>query len=115
MTALRNPFALVPMQVGATGTGNGTAIACTDVGEGGYTTLTMQVTGISGDTVTFEGTVDDSNWVAMQAENLNDGVKGTTATADGLYRATVLGLSQVRARISTYSAGTIYVTGIAVG
>jgi hypothetical protein len=102
------------LQLAATGTGNGTAAECTIVSDGGFTTLTVQITGISGDTITFEGTVDGSNWVAFQFTNLNTGTAATTATADGLYRATVLGLKSVRARVSTWSAGTITITGYLV-
>lgn len=102
----------VPMQSSVQATGNGTAVVPTRVDEGAYTALTMHIEGINGDTITFEGTIDGTNWIAIQAENLNDGTEATTATADGLYRITVLGLGQVRARISTYSAGTITILGI---
>ena len=103
----------VIMQNAATGTGNGTAIVCTSVDHGALITLNMQVTGISGDTITFEGTIDGSNWVAILLTNLTSGTAATTATANGLYRATITGLASVRARVSTYSAGTITVTGVA--
>lgn len=102
------------MQTAAVATGNGTAIPCTDGVLGAYTALVCQVAGVTSATLTFEATVDGTNWVALQATNLNDGNAATTATANGLYRMTVLGLAQVRARISTYSSGTINVTGLAV-
>jgi hypothetical protein len=104
----------VSMQAAATATGNGTAILVTDEADGARTVLAMQITGISGDTITFEGTIDKVNWVSILAENLTTGSEATTATANGIYRATVLGLMQVRARISTYSAGTITITGLLV-
>jgi hypothetical protein len=98
---------------GIAATANGTAVLCTEASGGAYTTLTVHVEGINGDTITFEATIDGTNWIAIQFTNLNSGSAGTTATADGLYRATVLGLKQVRARISTYSSGTIIVIGVA--
>lgn len=101
----------IPMQVGATGTGNGTPAFCTNLTGGAKTALTVQITGLNGDTITFEATIDGTNWVAVQATNLTTGSIATTATANGLYRLTVLGLNQVRARVSTYGAGTIMVTG----
>ena len=102
----------VILQNGATGTGNGTAIDTTTAATNeAYLGLTVQVSGISGDTITWEATIDGTNWIAVQFENLNSGVKATTTTANGLYRAAVLGLAQVRARVSTYGAGTIYVRG----
>jgi hypothetical protein len=98
---------------GIAATADGTAVLCTEACGGAYTTLTAHVEGINGDTITFEATIDGTNWIAIQFTNLNSGSAGTTATADGLYRATVLGLKQVRARISTYSSGTIIVIGVA--
>lgn len=101
-----------PMQSAAVAVGNGTAVSTVDV-DGAFTVLAMQVTGISTATITFEATIDDTNWVAVQVTNLNDGSESTTATADGIYRLTCLGLNQVRARISAWTSGTIYVTGVA--
>jgi len=100
------------MQNAAVATGNGTAMECTAATRGAMTVLTMQVQGITTATITFEATIDGSNWVAVQATNLNSGSAATTATADGLYRLTVLGLVSVRARISAWTSGTITVTGI---
>jgi hypothetical protein len=98
---------------GIAATANGTAILCTEASGGAYTTLVAHVEGISGDTITFEATIDGTNWLAVLFTNLTSGTAATTATADGLYRATVTGLKQVRARLSTYSAGTIIVIGVA--
>lgn len=72
----------------------------------------MQITGISGDTITFEATIDETNYGAVQARNLSTQAIATTATANGLYRMNIVGYKAVRARISTYGAGTIYVHGI---
>lgn len=102
------------MHSAAVATGNGTVIETTGVDTGGCMTLTMQVAGITTATVTFEATIDGSNWVAVACTNLNDGVASTQATADGLYRLTCLGLVLVRARISAYTSGTITVIGMAV-
>ena len=100
------------MQNAATATGNGTSIECTGGTRGAMTVLTLQVTGITTATITFEATIDGSNWVAVQVTNLNDGSESTTATANGLYRLTCLGLVSVRARISAYTSGTSTVTGV---
>jgi len=99
------------MQSAAGATGNGTAIECIDSSSGAFTMLGMQITGISGDTITFEATIDGTNWVAVRVENMADGSQATTATADGLYRVVCATWGKVRARVSTYDAGTIYVTG----
>ena len=96
----------VTFQDGATGTGNGTAVTI-----GGLTTVGLQVVGITNATVTCEGTLDGTNWVAIQVVNLADGSLGTSTTADGLFLAPVAGLGQLRCRVSAYVAGTITVTG----
>jgi len=80
---------------------------------GDLASLVMQVVGTFVGTVTFEATVDQTNWVAIQAVNLNDGSAATTATAPGLYACRVVGLKQVRARISAYTSGSITVAAFA--
>ena len=108
-------YKVVPMQSAAVATGNGTAITVTNATDGAYSVLVCQVKGITTATVTFEGTVDGTNWVAIGFTSLADGsTVATTATADGLYRCTVLGLLQVRARISAWTTGAVTVTGLLV-
>ncbi len=87
-------------------TGNGTAM---DVG--GLSGVAVQISGISSDTITWEATIDGSNWVAVRAMNANDGAVATTATADGIYIVPVAGLDQLRARVSTHGSGTINAVG----
>lgn len=101
----------VILQSAAVAIGNGTAIEVTDAIRGSYLALTVQITGITTATVTWEATVDGTNYVAIQATNLNAGTEATTATADGIFRMTVLGFKYVRARISAWTTGTVYVTG----
>jgi hypothetical protein len=98
---------------GATATGNGTAVLCTEASGGAYTYLTIQITGINGDTITFEGTIDGTNWIALEFFSVLDSADDTTATANGIYRGNVRGLKQARARISTYGTGTIIAIGVA--
>lgn len=105
-------YKAVVMQNAATGTGNGTAMECTEASGGAHKYLTMQVQGISGDTITWEAIIDGSNWKGLLVTPLSTGTAALTATADGLYRVDVTGLVQFRARISTYGAGTITVTGV---
>lgn len=97
------------LQSAAAATGNGTAAMVS-----GLASLTLQVTGITGDTITLEATVDGTNYVAVLAANLNTGAVATTITANGLYSVPCAGLKFVRARISTYSAGAITVVGMGV-
>ena len=100
------------IQEAATATGNGLEF---DVR--GYATTVFQVYGTFSGTITFEGSLDGTNWVAVRTENLNDGSIGTTATAAGLYRLGSAGLGTVRARISVYTSGSITVVarGVEMG
>ena len=103
------------MQSAAEATGNGTAVTCYDGSVGALNTLTVHVEGITSATITFEATIDGTNWIAVGLTSLADNsTVATTATADGLYRLNCTGLYKVRARISTYATGTIYVYGVAV-
>lgn len=105
-------YAFKRMQVGATAIGDGNSMTPLTVNGGSYALLTAQVVGISGDTITWEGTIDEENWIALPALNVATRTISTTATADGIYRLVVTSLVAVRARVSTYSSGTIYVYGL---
>lgn len=118
MAMLYTPFqGVVTMHSGATATGNGTSLQTLDGSNGASSYATIQLEGISGDTITFEGTIDNSTWYALRFTPLTTGTAATTATADGIYQSTlpVLGLLYVRARISTYGSGVIYAYGVATG
>lgn len=93
------------MQDSATATGNGTELNCA-----GHNVAVLQVTGIDGDTITWESTIDGT-WAGVRATKLSTDAAALTATTDGLYRVTVAGLRVLRARISTYGSGTITVVG----
>lgn len=96
------------MQSAAAATGNGTALEVSGCGA-----AALQVSGTFVGTVTFEGTVDGSNWVSVQVQNVADGTVSTTATAAGVFLANIAGLAQMRARVSTYTSGAITVRGMA--
>ena len=95
------------LQNAATSTGNGVTL---DVSK--YSTVTIQTIGtFSSDTVTYEGTIDETTWVALQGTNLVDGTFGSTSTvADEFRTFNVAGLKSFRARISTYGSGSITVS-----
>ncbi len=102
------------MQDAATATGNGLAVPLVDAFMGAAAYLTLQVTGITTAAIVIEGTINQTNWVAIEGVNLNNSAPATTITANGLYRVQVVGLSAARARISSYGAGTITVVGMIV-
>ena len=95
---------------GATATGNGEILELNSEFGG----LSVQISGITSATITFEGTVDGANWVAQRAVNKATGAVATTATADGIYLFDVVGIRKFRARISAYVSGTIKATANAV-
>lgn len=82
---------------------------------GAMAVLVLQVVGAAfTGTVNFEATVDGTNWIAIQATNLNDGTSVLTATASGLFRINALGLYKVRARTSVVTGGSVTVTACLV-
>lgn len=95
------------LQSAQDGNNDGTAISMI-----GYGRFTIQVTvsGFTG-TVNFEGTIDDTNWFAVTVDPIGGGSAVTTATGAGVFRNTAAGvaLSQLRARTSSVSGGTVTV------
>jgi hypothetical protein len=96
----------VTMQNAATATGNGTVLTTT-----GYGTAVVQVTGTFVGTITFEGSVDGTNYHAISATQMGTTTIATTATTTGIYRTSVSGLTNIRARVSAYTSGSITAVG----
>lgn len=105
-------YQVVKMQVAAVATGDGTAATPVAMENGAFNTLTAQVQGITTATITWEATTDGTNYKGFLMAPTTTETKALTATADGIYRGTVTGFVSVRARISAWTTGTIYVTGI---
>ena len=99
-----NYTARATLQDAATAAGNGSIFVVEDLA-----TVVLQVSGTFSATVSFEGTVDGTNWVAVRAQNLATGVAATSTTSAGLFRLTVAGLAKIRAPISSYTSGSITV------
>ena len=98
------------LQAVAEATGNGNAFDL----EAKYGTLTAQVSGTFEGTVTFEGSEDGDNFIAIRGINKNSGIGSTTTTAAGLFQFSVAGLQYFRARVSAYTSGEITVTATAI-
>lgn len=99
------------LQSAAAATGNGTAQTVT-----GYAQATLNVTGTFVGTVTFEGSPDSgTTYVAVLAQQLGvTTTPATTTTGTGVFRISVDGLTNLRARVSAYTSGSITVTSNAV-
>ena len=75
----------------------------------------VQLTGTWSGTVTFEVTVDGTNWVSFELEPTTD-LSGTTssltatATANGIWTGATRGVAGIRARFSTATSGTVAMT-----
>lgn len=96
------------LQSAAAADGNGTAF---DVK--GAARVTVQVSGTFTATVSFQGTIDDTNWFAVGLKTAADGNAVTSASAAGVWKRTPdLALSQIRAVISSYSDGAVTVVAL---
>lgn len=91
------------------------AVSATAVGSvfntRGLAAVLVQVSGTFVATVTFQGTVDGNNWVALLAENLTDSAAATTATAAGLYLVPVVGVQSLRCNMAWTSGTSVTVKG----
>jgi hypothetical protein len=86
---------------------NGTAMDTSQLA-----TLGIQVEGIVTATVTFQATIDNATWYAVQATNRNSGSAATSTTADGIFAIDVAEFKWVRCPVSSWISGTITVSGL---
>jgi len=93
------------MQTAAAATGNGISLDMN-----GFNIALFHVRGTFSATITWEATIDGTNWDVWPAKN-SAGVEATTATATGLYRMDPFAASAIRARISSYTSGSVTVVG----
>jgi hypothetical protein len=92
-------------QNNASAVGNGVAAVVE-----GYSNGILQISGTFVGTITFEGTVDGTNWIAIALADLNSTTRARaiSATVPGLFLLDYIGgLKQFRARISAYTSGGI--------
>ena len=97
------------LQTAAVATGNGVTMPM-----GGRGGAVFQVTGTFVGTITWEATVDGTNWGGVAVADLasTTRARALTTTAPGLFLLDgASGLQGVRARVSAWTSGTITVTG----
>lgn len=106
----------VTLQDAATTTGDGSSL---DFGiSRGPANTVLQISNTFVATITFEATLDRSNWIGVALANLNSTTRARTltATTTGLFLFEDAGaIRALRARISTYTSGTVDVVGAVVG
>lgn len=103
--------AAVTMQAAAVATGVGTALDLS-----GLPAATLQIKGITTATVTFQATVDGTNWVGVALADLNSTTRARalTATADGIFLFEAApGTQSLRANITAWTSGATTITGVA--
>lgn len=95
-------------QTAATGTGNGT------VGDvSGYSTLAVRVAITGNASVAFEYSMDNANWAPIAGYTPAGGYALNVSNASADYRYSIAGIKYIRFRISSYSSGTVDITGYA--
>jgi len=72
--------------------------------------VAVQVTGTFTATITFEASVDGTNYVAFNMTPSNSGTDASTATAAGAFTKSTGAFSAFRARCSAYTSGEPVVT-----
>ena len=80
----------------------------------GYVSALISVTGTlgAGTAITFEASVDDTNWVAITGHQIGFAGNLTTVTiSTGDFRFSCAAYKSIRARISAYTTGTITAKG----
>ena len=86
----------------------------------GYSSITFGIVGSAGAdrVVTFQASMDSTNYAGVQCTNLNTGTAALTATASGgtaqLWRFNCAGCKTVRAPLSGGSTGNVTVTASAL-
>jgi hypothetical protein len=95
------------MHTSDTGTGAGTVLPCT-----GYATALLVVSGISGDTITTQGTIGGVTSSVYCQQLGTPNAAATTITADGIYVVSCAAFTSITANITNHSAGSITVTGV---
>lgn len=99
-------YQTVLLQDAATATGDGEAL---EVGNARAVNIHFVDVGTPSATLTFESTLDGTNWIA-QPMIIAAGTYATTLAAPGLVRLPLdASIKMLRARISTYGSGQITV------
>ena len=77
---------------------------------GGKSAVGIVITGTWVGTITFEGTVDGTNWNAINAVAASTSTPQSTTVVNGLFRLTPAGLFQVRAIMTAFTSGSAALT-----
>lgn len=76
----------------------------------GLSAAAVQITGTWAGTITFEASVDGTNFAAVNLTPAASATPASTTTANGLWAGSVGGFRSLRARFSTKTSGTPVIT-----
>lgn len=86
-------------------------VGCINFNTAGQGTIGIQITGTWVGTITFQGTVDNTNYVTISVTPSSSSTTVTTATANGVWTTAVAGLTQVRIVFTAWTSGTATIIG----
>lgn len=92
----------------ATANGNGNEMVVS-----GFGTVTFQLSGTFVAVVHFEGSVNGIDFFPLQVISVSGGSPVSSAASPGAYRASIAALREVRARVGSYTSGTVVVDAMA--
>jgi hypothetical protein len=81
-----------------------------DIPVSGQGAVGIQLSGTWAGTVSFQASVDGTNYLPMNLLPVNSGTASTTTTTSNIFLANVSGLSVVRVKLTTTSSGTVVVS-----
>lgn len=76
----------------------------------GKSGVALQITGTWIGTLQFEGTIDGTNWAAINGVVAGTSTPGQTTTTNGIVRLTPSGLAQVRVTSTAFTSGTAVIS-----
>ncbi len=71
--------------------------------------VALQITGTWVGTITFQATIDGTNWVSVLAVPSDSTTAATTTTGNGIFRVDAGGYFGIRAKVTAYTSGTAVV------
>ena len=101
-----NPFPTTVVDVTATGTLAAAAQTVVISMAGGLSAATVQISGTWVGTITFEGTVNGTDWSAINGVYAGTSFPSSTITANGLVRLTPAGLASMRVHMTAFTSGS---------
>lgn len=80
-----------------------------------FGTIGIQITGTWVGTLSFQGSLDGTNYVAIRVQNISSDAVVSSTTANGQFVANALGMKSIRAIMTVYSSGTANISMTGAG